>query len=983
MIDLFHSLGQVFMQLFNVSLTAGWFVLAVVLIRLLLKKAPKWISCVLWGMVALRLVMPFSIESALSLVPSAEPLPVTNIYKSGPDISGNLIYRNVNSGSQIFDAVVEGAMRETNSVSVLKDNFGLLACIWILGMLAMLIYTVVSCFKISKKLNEAMPLKDNIWLCDRIASPFIFGVIKPRIYLPSDMSEADAEFVIAHEKAHLKRRDHWWKPLGFMLLTVYWFNPLLWIAYILLCRDIELACDEKVIKEMGAEIKKDYSNALINCSVPRKSIAACPLAFGETGVKSRIKSVLNYKKPAFWVIIVAVIASAVLTVCFLSNHVDNSAIFNAKYETGECPFDDVVTEDKQTNKNDLSFGINSTGGVYKDYGNGEGEYIGELKDSVFSVNELNSMIEEQGRKRINIGRIHKAYEISDDNGKKDYVFFHKKNGDVAVVMFFSDGGIMSVFNLVKKPSADTEYDNSLDDELSVFIDCRIAEHFQNEESVNYACCVDYEVLGKRKFFGETTLYLWVMYQEYSFDGILKKESGAHIPTVITARKENGGYKLVEYWEPRDGSYYAKDIKDKFPLYLHNKGIDSQLYVKQQIARCEALAMEHFGIDRSRYSSIEEFNATVKSRPLTLSDVVILSYKKDKLTWADFGEFRYVETGSGLYIRQYDIDEMFTLLIGGTDLATEPMYIYLHASDAWDFQIDIRQNDVEKFINEHQKNPVVKNLSASWHCIPVGYNEKTYSKIIETYGIPSYIILNSVQFLPVVKIEEVSELQAFMQKMNGIMGFDISYPDAPSFNEVKEEYNEEFFNTSTLLLAYTSSSTTAHRYTVDNITKSEGIITVNIAEIDPEGGDTAMEGWLVAIRVLKEDTADAEKIDALISSVQYPNRGTANAELVRLCVFRDSKEIIKPSISLYDNGMFQFTFSAYSSYIGMGKYTIENDRMTLKTDDGKFTYVFDMVEKDKDDPKASTAEGEAKLVFDAENSSEMLWFSDMYDGCEFY
>ena len=982
MIDLFHSLGQIFMQLFNVSMTAGWFVLAVVLIRLLLKKAPKWISCVLWGMVAIRLVMPFSIESALSLVPSVEPLPVTNIYKSGPDISGNLIYRNVNSGSQIFDAVVGTAMRETNSVSVLKDNFSLLACIWILGMLAMLIYTVVSCFKISKKLNEAMPLRDNVWLCDRIDSPFIFGLVKPRIFLPSNMNEADMDFVIAHENAHLKRRDHWWKPLGFMLLTVYWFNPVLWIAYILLCKDIELACDEKVIKEMGAEIKKDYSNALINCSVPRKSIAACPLAFGETGVKGRIKSVLNYKKPAFWVIVVAVIASIVLAVCFLTNPIDNSSIFNAKYETGECLFDDVVTEDKQTNKNELSFGINSTGGVYKDYGNGEGEYIGELKDSVFSTNELNSMIEEQGGKRIDIGRAQKVYEISDDNGKKDYVFFHKKNGDVSVVMFFSDGGIMSVFNLVKKTPTDTEHNNSLDDELSVFIDGRIAEHFQNEKSVNHACCVDYEVLGKRKFFGETTLYLWVMYQEYSFDGVLKEECGAHIPTAITVRKENGGYKLVEYWEPRDGSYYARDIKDKFPFYLHNKGIDSQRYVKQQIARCEALAMEHFGIDYAQYGGIDGYNAVAKNRPLTLSDVITLSEKKDKLTWSDFEEFRYIETGSGLYIRQYDIDEMFTLLIGGGGPDEEPMYIYLHASDAWDFQIDIRQSDVEAFINEHQKNPVVKNLSASWHCIPVGYNEKTYSKMIEIGGISPNAYMNKIQYMPVVKIEDVNELQSFMQKMNAFMSFDKSYSDAPSFNEVKAEYNEEFFNTSSLLLAYTSSPTTAHRYTVDNITKSEGIITVNIAEIDPEGGDTAMEGWLVAVRVSKEDIADAEKIDALISSVQYPNRGTANATLIRTCVFEDSKGIIKPSISLYDNGMFQFTFSAYSSYIGVGSYTIENNRMILNTEDGKFTYVFDMVEKDDDDPKYSTAHGEMKFVFDAEHSSEMLWMSDIYDGCEF-
>lgn len=970
MVELFHFLGQVFMQLFNVSLTAGWFVLAVALIRVLLKKAPKCISCVLWGMVAIRLVMPFSIESALSLVPSAEPLPVTNIYKSGPDISGNLIYRNVNSGSQIFDAVVGTAMRETNSISALKNNFSLLACIWILGILAMLIYTVVSCFKISKKLNEAMPLRDNVWLCDRIDSPFIFGLVKPRIFLPSNMSEDDMEFVIAHEKAHLKRRDHWWKPLGFVLLTVYWFNPLLWVAYILLCRDIELACDEKVIKEMGAEIKKDYSNALINCSVPRKSIAACPLAFGETGVKSRIKSVLNYKKPAFWIIIVAIIASIVLAVCFLTNPIDNSAIFNAKYETGECLFDDVVTENKQTNKNGLSFGINSTGRVYKDYGNGEGEYIGELKDSVFSVNELNSMIEEQGGKRINIGRVQKVYEISSKNGEKEYVFFHKKNGDVAVVMFFSDGGIMSVFNLVKKPPTDVypEYDNSLGDELSVFIDCSIAEHFQDEESGNYACCVDYEVLGKRKFFGETTLYLWVMYQEYSFDGILKKEGGAHIPTAITVRKENGGYKLVEYWEPRDGSYYVKDIKDKFPFYLHNRAIDSQRTVKQQIARCEALAMEHFGLDYAAYGGIEEYNATAKNRPLTLSDVVILSYKKNKLTWADFEDFNYIETGSGLYIRQYNIDEMFTLRIGGSGPDSVPMYFYLHASDAWDEQIDIRENDVEDFIRKHEKNPVVKNISAGWYTVPVGYSEKTLSKMFEISGVPKYAESDSIMSLPTVKIENKSELQSFMKKMSSVMNFDSSYSDTPSFNSITKYYDEEFFYGSSLLIVYVSSSTTAHRHTVEYISKSEGVLSIGISEIDPEAGDTAMEGWLIAINVSKEDSADITQIITRLSSTQYPNRGTANAEITRVYRFNDSEEVLKPCVTLYDNGMFQFTFSAFSSYIAVGEYIMTNDRLILNTNDGKYTYTFDVVD--------------GNLVFDAESSTDMLWFSDIHDGCIF-
>lgn len=159
-------------------------------------------------------------------------------------------------------------------------------------------------------------------MCDRIDTPFILGVFRPRIYLPSNMSEQDVTYVLAHEQAHIKRHDHWWKPLGFALLTIYWFHPILWIAYVLLCRDIELACDEKVIKEMGIDIKKPYSDALINCSIPRRAITACPLAFGEVGVKERVKTVLNYKKPAFWIVLIAVIACVIVAVCFLTNPKD-------------------------------------------------------------------------------------------------------------------------------------------------------------------------------------------------------------------------------------------------------------------------------------------------------------------------------------------------------------------------------------------------------------------------------------------------------------------------------------------------------------------------------------------------------------------------------------------------------------------------------------------------------------------------------------
>ena len=306
----------VFLKILNMSITAGWLVLAVIVLRFLLKKAPKAFSVILWGLVGIRLVLPFSFESVLSLIPSAETVPSNFVYSSVPEIDSGIGVIN-----SAVNPIISGtlASNEISSVNPMQIITLIASVVWITGIAAMLLYTGVSYLRFRRKVREAAPLKDNIYLCDGIGTPFILGVIRPRIYLPSNISEADAQHVIAHETAHIKRRDHLWKPLGFLLLTVYWFNPVLWVAYILLCRDIELACDESVIRDKGVQIKKSYSEALVNCSVPRKMIAACPLAFGEGSVKGRIKSVLNYKKPTFWIIIVSIIACIAVSVCFLTN----------------------------------------------------------------------------------------------------------------------------------------------------------------------------------------------------------------------------------------------------------------------------------------------------------------------------------------------------------------------------------------------------------------------------------------------------------------------------------------------------------------------------------------------------------------------------------------------------------------------------------------------------------------------------------------
>ena len=309
-------MSEAFLKIVNMSISAGWLVLAVLALRLLLKKAPKWVNVLLWGIVAIRLICPFSIESALSLIPSAETISPNIMMDRTPEIS---------TGIQSLDRVVNPVISTSfapepiASANPLQILIPVAANLWLLGVMIMLAYTGISYLILRGKLRMAVILRDNIFQCETVRSPFVLGILRPRIYLPYTMEERDLCHVVAHEQAHIRRKDHWWKPLGFLLLTVHWFNPLMWAAYILLCRDIELACDEKVIAELNNEQRADYTQALVACSVGRRMIAACPLAFGEVGVKKRVKNVLDYRKPGFWIIMIAVVICIILAVCFLTD----------------------------------------------------------------------------------------------------------------------------------------------------------------------------------------------------------------------------------------------------------------------------------------------------------------------------------------------------------------------------------------------------------------------------------------------------------------------------------------------------------------------------------------------------------------------------------------------------------------------------------------------------------------------------------------
>lgn len=610
-------MSTVFLKLLNMSIAAGWLVVAVIVLRLCLKKAPKAIHCALWALVAIRLLCPFSLESNFSLIPEG----VANgsvVSEWTDDYIGDIDIHHPNS--VYYDAAI-GAGREPISdgeggyyVVTKHDQLGepatientvvpVMSWIWIAGVVTLLLYAAISYLRIRSRVKVSLNWRDNIWRSEQVDSPFILGVFCPKIYLPFGMDEAQMEHVVAHEQAHLSRRDHWWKPLGFILLAVYWFNPLMWVAYILLCRDIELACDEKVIRDMGAQDKKAYSEALLACSVPRRMIAACPLAFGEVGVKKRIASVLHYKKPAFWILIVALIASISVAVCFMTNPKD--AIEGSYHIEGY--------------------------GIY----NGSEYYI-VVNDGV----ELKCTKEQ--------------YE------------------QVASLMeFFLTGEMEDTPIRVKYEQFLISYKRGTVIELEIPENERFGKTYTYEKE---GIMGDFTIT---LFNDGTFSYYEGMASSYLGFGSWKREGD----TITMTDDEHGGMGLVNRFE-----------FDKTDLIFVEEGSSNFIYVKVQNG-------ERFIYTGEAVKPEDAIAQLGSSQTLSLNDVIMLSQKGYNLTWSDFDQYRYTETGSGLYIRVYEINEMFKLWIGGTGPDDTPMYIYLALADDLDTRIDIRDGGVTEFIGK--------------------------------------------------------------------------------------------------------------------------------------------------------------------------------------------------------------------------------------------------------------------------------------------
>ena len=563
---------ELFLDIVNMSISAGWLVLAVLALRLILKKAPKWVNVLLWGIVAVRLICPFSIESALSLIPSKETISPEIMMDWTPEIS-----TGIESLDQVVNPVISTSFAPNpgTSANPLQILIPVAANLWLLGVLILLIYTAISYLSLRHKLRTAVILRDTIFQCETVSSPFVLGILKPKIYLPYSMDGNNLNHVVAHEQAHIKRKDHWWKPLGFLLLTVYWFNPLMWLAYILLCRDIELACDEKVIAELGNEQRADYTQALVTCSVNRRMIAACPLAFGEVDVKERVKSVMNYKKPAFWIVVVAVIACVVVAVCFLTDPETNPE----NLPTVEQVYLAISTKGKD-------FGVGLKGQPRESIV----DYWGEPDNS--------------------------AVDSSSDawilNGLGEVIIYYDQSNHVADVE-------------VRISDESTPDRITFEAEVLEFYDGYILVQPEPSWAFNSADRIEVPLMN--------------------MDPALEPQVGDIIEVS-----------------------YSGEILETYP---------------------------------ARLKEVYSIRVIAETTKLTLNDVIILSQYGYDLSWSDFDDFDYIETGSDLYIRVYEINDLFHLAIGGAGPNSEPMYMHLGANgDDADAYIDIRDGGVTEFISEH-------------------------------------------------------------------------------------------------------------------------------------------------------------------------------------------------------------------------------------------------------------------------------------------
>lgn len=678
-------MSAVFVRLVNMSISASYLVLAVIALRLLLKRAPKWLTCLLWALVAVRLVCPFSLESTLSLIPSAQTIPPRIEYAQNPAIQSGIPAIN----SAVNPAIAESfTPNPANSVNPLQVVLFALSILWLIGVCTMLLYALISYLRLRKTVAPSFCLRGNVYEVDGLPSPFILGLFRPRIYVPSQMDASTLDYVVRHEKAHLLRRDHWWKPFGYLLLAVHWFNPLLWVAYVLLCRNIELACDEKVVRSMDDPHKAAYSQALLSASLPRHRIAACPLAFGEVGLKQRVKSILHYKKPAFWLVLAAVLICIAAAVCFLTDPLPQKD--SLRFVAQERPLPDVQRADFE-----LSLGrrVQSAAIRAEQWQNGicvSGDYLHlGVEDTDLHVQFVQHRADD-----LSLGSFEVQLE-GDPEKEKVVVFFSAPTNTVGWAFTSYEEGE----RLQPQPG----------DELIL-----AALVYDEGGGVRALDCETYTNEPERLQNAENPVLVIRAVFSAEANG---QASALDAPDTLTPQAERpclyldgalyvNPYMGVQYLPQgyRSAGLLSEEQAYNTDLagseYFTRKGNLDDFYVYQLCAT--PIDANTVDSENRRWAYMRYIRADGElyaERRLTLDDVLLLSQKGQALGWADFDPYTYEEVGSGLYIRAYEIDPLYRLFVGGGGPQNPPMYIsliYLPTSE----NVEVREGDVQAFLTAH-------------------------------------------------------------------------------------------------------------------------------------------------------------------------------------------------------------------------------------------------------------------------------------------
>lgn len=736
---------RVFLKIVNLSLTAGIMVLAVIALRLILKKAPKWMFCLLWGLVAIRLVFPFTIETPFSLLPESfvsdsllddaaiitgDVMPVERGAETGAINNPNEyleIPDNMHEAVDITDAkaltsdgqtIVRNEQSSDNNEASINNTLNssmnnvasgyapvssdvkpviVLSYIWLAGMAAMLVYAVVSAMLLKRRLRTATRFQKGIKQSEQVASPFVLGIIRPVIYLPYQVKAEDLPHIVAHERAHIKRKDHWWKPLGFLLLSVYWFNPLLWVAYIFLCRDIEAACDEKVVKELDRDSVRAYSTALLNCSVQHRRIAACPIAFGEESVKGRVKNVMNYKKPAFWIVGITVLALIVVGVMFLTTKQNNvSAESGTEDKSVEEIKDgsDLQAADRKTEERPVEGLLQNaspdTSALQLSYFDGEKTYLKYIfnpEEEKEIINEINSL----ELKKVDSSRVSEmkvpcyGMTISDKEG-------------FDIWLTYSGGMWLTKDVSVYEGSYDfgSIYASAGDDSLNVLeggifmpnaaiLGCYDSRFYSRAEAM--AAEKDGVSISVKSYDEDTnTITLLITNnsdKEFCYgDAFELQKEIEGVWYILPARLSNYAFTDILHVLPS-----GQSVEEKCDLTMYGNLRDF-IGGNYRIEK-EKLATE-FNVIPIEKIYIDEIPG-IQKRTMTLSDVLKLSDRGEKLAWSDFDEFTGTDVGSGLYIMQYKIDGNFEMLVGGGSPDEELMYARLVHRNTEE-RTDIRTGD---------------------------------------------------------------------------------------------------------------------------------------------------------------------------------------------------------------------------------------------------------------------------------------------------